>query len=115
MKLYLFVGILLSFWAAVILLAQDEKIGDIDMGNRSTPVHLIQLIDHDSSVIRMGDQPLLPFSTKNTCDKCHDYNKISMGWHFNAGDSAVPSGRPGHPWFYIDYQSLSQIPLSLYI
>jgi len=95
--------------------AQDAitKIGDVFDGNRSTPVHLIQLIDQDSSVIYPDEQPLLPFSTFQTCNPCHDYKKISSGWHFNAGDSSVVDGRPGQPWILSDPHSGTQIPVSL--
>ncbi len=106
------VGILFFFWANQIF-SQEEKIGDIGDGSRSKLVHLIKLIDHDSSGVRLDNQPLMPFSTKQTCGPCHDYEKIRHGWHFSAGDSSVASGRPGHPWIYVDQQSSTQIPLSL--
>jgi len=95
-----------------LLFSQEPLIGDIPDGNRSKSVHQIKLIDEDSSTVRLDDQPLMPFSTKNTCGKCHDYNQINTGWHFNAADSCVDSGRPGHPWIFIDQQSSTQIPLS---
>ncbi len=99
---------------SIIGFAQDTKIGDASDGSRSTPVHLIQMIDEDSSVIRPDDSPMLPFSTKNTCNKCHDYDQVRTGWHFTAGDSGVTGGRPGHPWIIADQGSASQIPLSLH-
>ncbi len=96
------------------LFAQVEsKLGDLSDGSRTTPVHLIQLIDEDSSVIRLDEQPLLPFSPKFTCGgKCHDYERIKHGWHFNSVDSIAQSGRPGAPWIYVDQQTLTQIPVS---
>ncbi len=94
------------------LFSQEPLIGDISDGSRSKFVHLIKLIDEDSSVVRLDDQPLMPFSMKNTCGKCHDYKKIKQGWHFNAGDSAALSGRRGQPWIYVDQQSSTQIPIS---
>src|SRR5512136_1451112 len=91
----------------------QSKLGDLSDGGRGAPVHLIRLIDEDSSVIRPDQQPLLPFSTEYTCGgKCHDYEKIKHGWHFNSVDSAVQSGRPGIPWIYVDQQTFTQIPLS---
>jgi hypothetical protein len=93
--------------------SQEPKIGDISDGSRTTPVHLIKLIDQDSSVIWLDESPLMPFSTKNTCGACHDYGKISTGWHFNYGDSSAEAGRPGQPWIYADPYSATQIPLSL--
>jgi hypothetical protein len=95
------------------LFAQSQSyLGDITDGSRSTPVHLIQLIDEDSSVIRLDEQPLLPFSPRYTCGKCHDYEKIKHGWHFNALDTTIQSGRPGAPWIYVDQQTFTQVPLS---
>jgi hypothetical protein len=97
----------------IIVVSQDEKIGDISDGSRTTPVHVIKLIDQDSSVIWLDEFPLMPFSTQKTCGSCHNYQKISTGWHFNAGDSSSNSGRPGQPWIYADPYSATQIPLSL--
>ena len=88
-------------------------IGDVSDGSRTIPIHLIKLIDQDSSVIWQDETPLMPFSTKKTCGACHNYDMISTGWHFNAGDSSVASGRPGQPWIYADPFSATQIPISL--
>ena len=93
-------------------LAQEAKIGDHGDGSRSVPVHLIKLVDEDSSVVRVDDQPMLPFSTNKTCGSCHDYQKIRGGWHFNAGDSAAVSGRNAHPWILSDQNTGTQIPVS---
>jgi hypothetical protein len=77
--------------------AQEPKLGDVSDGSRAVPVHLIPLYDEEGTMIRLGDQPMLPFSTKQTCLPCHDYDKISNGWHFNAGQAHVPPGRHGQP------------------
>jgi hypothetical protein len=103
---------ILILTAVPLLFAQEPLLGDIPDGTRSKSVHLIKLIDEDSSTVRLSDQPMMPFSPKNTCGKCHDYNQISHGWHFNAADSGIDSGRPGQPWIYVDQQSSTQIPLS---
>lgn len=92
--------------------AQETKLGDVSDGNRSIPVHLINLYDEEGSVIRRGDDPMMPFSTRQTCLPCHNYNKVSSGWHFNAADPAVPSGRRGQPWIFADRTSATQLPLS---
>ncbi len=110
-KLVLFVLISMSiYWAPA--LAQDAKLGDVSDGNRSIPVHLINLYDEEGSLIRPGDEPVLPFSTKQTCLPCHDYRKISSGWHFNAANPDVPAGRRGEPWILVDQRTATQIPLS---
>lgn len=94
-------------------LSQPAKLGDVSDGSRAAPVHLIQLIDQDSSVIYPDEQPLLPFSMKRTCAPCHNYEKIGRGWHFNAGDSGVVDGRAGQPFIYSDPYTATQIPISL--
>ncbi|NOG45033.1 MAG: hypothetical protein HND50_07370 [Calditrichaeota bacterium] len=96
----------------VFLPAEEPKIGDVSDGSRAKPVHLIKLMDQDSSVIRLDENPLLPFSTEKTCGACHDYSKIRSGWHFSAGDSTAELGRPGQPWIFVDAHSATQIPLS---
>ena len=88
-----------------------ENIGDVPDGNRSIPVHLIKLYDEFDHVIKLEDRPLMPFSPKQTCRKCHDYERIRRGWHFNAADSGS-SGRRGEPWVLVDPFSATQIPLS---
>ena len=88
-----------------------ENVGDIADGNRSVPVHLIKLYDECERVIRLDDRPLMPFSPRETCRKCHDYEKIRHGWHFNAADSGAP-GRKGEPWILVDRQAATQISLS---
>ena len=53
-----------------------------------------------------------PFSTTQTCGKCHEYEAISHGWHFNAALGNVNPGRPGEPWILTDPATHTQIPLS---
>lgn len=93
-------------------IAAEPKIGDQADGSLTPAVHIINLIDEDSSIIRSDEFPLLPFSTEKTCGACHNYQKISSGWHFNAGDSTVDDGRPGQPWIYFDAHSGTQMALS---
>ena len=100
------------------LAAADEEffLGDHFGGNRSTPVHTIPPyyvdIEGKGVPVKPNDQPALPFSTRPTCGRCHDYETIHNGWHFNAPDKNVPPGRPGEPWLYVDQASGTQIPVS---
>lgn len=91
---------------------EAPKLGDVSDGNRSVPVHLIDLYDLDTTLVRPGDQPMLPFSTKVTCGKCHHYEKIATGWHFNAADSHAAPGRAGQPWILVDQKTGTQLPIS---
>ncbi len=43
---------------------------------------------------------------------CHDYGKVSGGWHFNSSSGKVPAGRPGEPWVLVDSLTGTQLPLS---
>ncbi|MFH0989997.1 MAG: hypothetical protein V1799_08280 [bacterium] len=98
---------------ACSLFAQAQStIGDVADGNRSIPNHLIKLYDEFDHVIKMDELPAMPFSSKQTCGKCHDYEKIKRGWHFNAADSGIQSGRTGEPWILVDRMAATQIPLS---
>ena len=53
-----------------------------------------------------------PYSPAQTCGKCHEYEMISRGWHFNAARGDAKAGRPGEPWIFTDPASHTQIPLS---
>jgi hypothetical protein len=92
--------------------AAEELLGEGNDGNRSGPIHLIELYDEQGGRIRAKDVKPKPFSLKQTCGKCHDYNKISQGWHFNAHDPNVKSGRAGQPWVLTDAKTRTQIPIT---
>jgi hypothetical protein len=89
-----------------------ELLGDSGDGSRAAAVHLIPLVDEEGEKITPDDDPLFPFSTRNTCGLCHNYEKISTGWHFNAAEPNVIAGRNGQPWILVDSGSGTQIPLS---
>ncbi|MFI4912255.1 MAG: hypothetical protein ACIAQZ_11365 [Sedimentisphaeraceae bacterium JB056] len=93
--------------------ADDEKliIKESD-GSRAMPVHLIEIYDEEGVKILPDDDPLMPFSTSQTCGQCHEYEKISHGMHFNSTDEGAYSGRSGEPWIYFDKSLYTQIPLS---
>jgi hypothetical protein len=108
-----FILLALSYLCVAVVSSQtQENVGDVADGNRSIPVHLIKIYDEFDHLIKLDDKPLLPFSPKQTCRKCHEYEKIRRGWHFNAADSGVNPGRQGEPWIYVDRQAATQIPLS---
>ena len=92
--------------------AQEPKLGDVSDGNRSVPVHVIELLDEDGLRIDPRAENPLPFSPRQTCQPCHDYETISRGWHFNAADPEAGAGRRGEPWVLVDRISATQVPLS---
>lgn len=89
-------------------------------GSRARPVHLIPLYDEmdepivaaEAAAPQVGRLPDLPFSARATCGKCHDYDTISRGWHFNPPQGPWESGRPGEPWFLVDRLTGTQLPVS---
>jgi len=92
-----------------------RKLGDQSDGSRSYPVHRIPLLSEERDKIAPDDEPVLPFSTKQTCGACHSYEVVTGGWHFNAADANLPAeahGRPGQPWIWADARTGVQIPIS---
>ena len=106
----------LSLAAAMALAARDaaaaeKKITHIP-GSRFTYIHRLPLIDSEGKPVKPDDELVLPFSYRTSCNKCHEYDTIRQGWHFNATDPKVPAGRPGQPWFWIDPTTGTQIPIT---
>jgi hypothetical protein len=90
-------------------------------GTRAPAVHRIPLYAEAEAgekreKITAETDPALPFSTQGTCCECHiyehTYDVIRKGWHFNATEPNVPTGRPGQPWIYVDAAAGIEIPLS---
>ena len=106
--------LVILFFAGLTFGSSEEGalIGEGNDGNRSGPVHLFHLMDEAGMKIRGDSEKPQPFSIKKTCGECHDYNHIASGWHFNAHDKSVDSGRPGEPWVLVDSKSRSQIPVT---
>ena len=52
------------------------------------------LLDEDGKVIDpvTGKNADKPYSPKRTCGKCHDYDKITQGYHFQQGRGEKPTG-----------------------
>jgi len=90
--------------------------------SRSDYVHWIDLYDTDGRKIDPTAPNAKPYSPKKTCGRCHDYDAIACGYHFNALDKNVnpvtaldknvDPGRPGEPWIWTDTRSATQIPMS---
>ena len=73
-------------------------------------LHQIHL--YDSSGKRIDGDSTTPYSTVKTCGRCHDYETISHGWHFNAFLKDSVDGREGEPWIWADPRTGTQLPLS---
>lgn len=73
-------------------------------------LHHIHLYDIDNR--KITPESTRPYSTMNTCGRCHDYETISHGWHFNAFLPDSAAGRQGEPWVWTEKRTGTQLPLS---
>jgi len=80
--------------------------------NRGQYVHWIHLYDAGNRKIDPADENAPPYSPLRTCGRCHDYEAIAKGHHFNAFGGATGGGRPGEPWIWVDTRTGTQVPLS---
>jgi len=103
------------FAVAALLLAPlgaaEKKVTHIT-GSRATYVHRLPLFDPEKGAAAPGKDPCMPFSYRTTCTKCHEYDEVRKGWHFNATDPQVDPGRPGQPWFWCDPMTGTVLPVS---
>ncbi len=81
-------------------------------GSRSQYTHWIDLYDANQRRIDPTDPKAPPYSPRRTCGRCHDYEAIALGHHFNAVQKAAQPGRPGEPWLWTDSRTGTQLPLS---
>jgi formate dehydrogenase gamma subunit len=63
----------------------------------------IYLMDGEGEVIDpiAGENAQAPFSTKQTCGMCHDYDEITQGYHFQMGWDVIDDDygtADGRPW-----------------
>ena len=91
---------------------EGEAIRPLESNSQAPYVHRLTLYDHDGTAIDPEDELAGPYSPRATCGKCHPYAEIAAGWHFDAARASVPSGRPGEPWFLVDEQDGTPIPVS---
>jgi len=92
------------------LYTQQKERTDWD-GSRTVPVHNILLKDEFNQKIIPTETYPLPFSTRYTCAPCHNYSQIQKGLHFTSVNS-TQDGRPGEPWFWVDLETGTALPVS---
>jgi hypothetical protein len=80
--------------------------------NQSGYVHWIDLYDANNNRIDPQAEFPQPYSPERTCGRCHEFDTIAHGWHFNAVDPQAEQGRPGQPWIWSDPRSGTHLPLS---
>ena len=93
-------------WAPLALAAAERYHSD----SNARYLHYIDLYDVDNR--KITPESHRPFSSRNTCGRCHDYETISHGWHFNAFSFDSDDGREGEPWIWTDAKTGTQLPLS---
>ncbi|PMP93787.1 MAG: hypothetical protein C0168_10955 [Candidatus Aminicenantes bacterium] len=76
-----------------------------------SPLHRIPLMDEFNQKIIPAVPNTLPFSSRNTCGPCHDYDQISHGTHFNLKNRAA-SDRRTEPFVLFDEKAGLQLPIS---
>ncbi len=114
---------LLAALSGLLLLGPGASRGEELKTESRTPfVHHLPLRDVEGKLITLPapfdeegkpqDSRGLPFSTAETCGKCHEYAAIGRGWHFNAASGLAKPGRPGEPWMLTDPATYTQIPVS---
>jgi uncharacterized protein YnzC (UPF0291/DUF896 family) len=103
-----FLGLAMVFVHTQIGMAEENY---KETRSRSTYTHIIPIYDANGTQIDPSDPEAPPYSPHETCKKCHDYEEISHGYHFNAAE-AMEYGRRGEPWILVDPQTGTQLPIS---
>ena len=117
------VVILLGVMFLLFVRPADTRAGEnLKTESRIPFLHHIPLRDAEGQIISLPppfdeqgkpqEARANPFSTAETCGKCHEYEMIGRGWHFNAAKGNVKPGRPGEPWILTDPATRTQIPVS---
>lgn len=109
---------MVAFTLAVALVAGNDMRLLLAQGRYATSdsgsgyVHWIELLDANNTKIDPTAEFPQPYSPARTCGRCHEFDTIAHGWHFNATDPSVDPGRPGQPWIWSDPRSGTHLPLS---
>ncbi|MDB6026984.1 MAG: hypothetical protein JWM68_3207, partial [Verrucomicrobiales bacterium] len=107
---------------AAVLLTRSVFAENLKTESRMPHHHQIPLRDAEENILtpppafdeqgKPQEIKMPPYSPKQTCGRCHEYESISHGWHFNAALGNVKAGRQGEPWILTDAATQTQIPLS---
>jgi hypothetical protein len=109
------------FWRVIVAGVAFAAIGNsfllaagrfAETNSRSDYVHWIDLYDANNRKIDLAVENAPPYSPRRTCGRCHDYDAIAKGHHFNAVSDNAVAGRKGEPWIWTESASGTQIPLS---
>lgn len=109
-SLGLVLAVALSSWGDANRAVAQGRYATSD--SHSGYVHWIELLDANNTKVDPTAEFPQPYSPERTCGRCHEFDTIAHGWHFNATDPTVDSGRPGQPWIWSDPRSGTHLPLS---
>ncbi|MGI9470594.1 MAG: hypothetical protein ACR2NZ_03610 [Rubripirellula sp.] len=103
-------GVALISVAAGMMMPRSNAADRYHSDSNARYLHHIDLYDVDNR--KITSESTKPFSSRNTCGRCHDYETIAHGWHFNAFSPDSMDGREGEPWIWTDPKTGTQLPLS---
>ena len=114
---------LIALAAMTLVLAEGPASAEnLKTESRTPYLHHIPLRDAEGQIISLPaafdeqgkpqEARANPYSTAQTCGRCHEYEAIGRGWHFNASKGSAKPGRPGEPWILTDPATHTQIPIS---
>ncbi|MEL6105808.1 MAG: hypothetical protein AAFU85_07225 [Planctomycetota bacterium] len=106
----LLVSAFLLTWSGIPQNVRAADRGSYRSDSDARYLHHIHL--YDARNRRLGPDSTTPYSPMTTCGRCHDYDTISHGWHFNAFLADSEDGREGEPWIWTDARTGTQLPLS---
>lgn len=108
----LIVAMMLGSWGISQRVSEAQENRYTTSDSMSGYVHWIELFDESRSKIDPNAENPRPYSSEKTCGRCHDYETISHGWHFNSLATDAVHGRPGQPWIWSDERTGTHLPLS---
>ncbi|MCG8651912.1 MAG: hypothetical protein MI861_18880, partial [Pirellulales bacterium] len=100
-------------WACWGAAADPVPAADTRFAHSDGDARFLHWIDlYDANNRKITPDSVRPYSSQKTCGRCHDYETISHGWHFNAFSPDAAAGRRGEPWIWTDPRTGTQLPLS---
>ena len=94
-------ALLFSGWILLAILL----LGSVPAAGKIRTCGPIYLRDADGQIINplTGENAGQPFSTRQTCGACHDYERITSGYHFQQGwDRVRDDFKSDMPWVLSD-------------
>ena len=101
-RLWVFFALVSSVVGIGLNGAAQGGAGDVPERLRPASCPPFHLLDEDGRVINPIADPdvYLPYSPRRTCGACHDYNRITSGYHFQQGADVMSDdfGGAERPW-----------------